>query len=130
MPPALLCATLTLRQAADAQETFGIELLEPWGKGAAKSSVAGQVSFSPLLNRASPDASSHSRPSLMMYVAADAQEIIRSELRESPGKGAAKSSVPRASLRLVYLLPTSFCLSLFISASLSLSPPPPSSLVH
>ena len=65
-------------------------------------------------------------PSLMMYVAAYAQEIIRSELRESLGKGAAKSSVARArgtraSLRLVCLLPPTFCLSLFISASLSLS---------
>ena len=69
-------------------------------------------------------------PSLMMYVAADAQEIIRSELRESPGKGAAKSSVARArgtraSLRLVCLLPPCFCLSLFISARLSLSLSPP-----
>ena len=66
-------------------------------------------------------------PSLMMYVAADEQEIIRSGLRESRGKGAAKSSVARArgtrvSLRLVCLLPQlDFCLSLFISSSLSLS---------
>ena len=71
-------------------------------------------------------------PSLMMYVAANAQEIIRSELRESRSKGAAKSSVARArgtraSLRLVCLLPPSFCHSLFISASLSVSLSPPSS---
>ena len=33
-----------------------------WGKGAAKSSVACQVSLSPPLNQASPDASSHSLP--------------------------------------------------------------------
>ena len=92
LPPALLCAALILRQAADAQEILGIEPLEPWGKGAAKSSVAGQVSLSPLLNRASPDASATLCPSLMMYVAADAQEITRSELLESRGKGAAKLS--------------------------------------
>jgi len=51
-----------LRQAADAQEIFGIEPLERWGKGAAKSSVASLISLSPPLNWASPAASSPSPP--------------------------------------------------------------------
>ena len=38
--PALFCDSLILRQAADVQEIFEIERLEPWGKGTAKSSVA------------------------------------------------------------------------------------------
>ena len=42
--PALVCVSLILRQAADEQEIFGIESLEPWGKGTAKSSDDGQVS--------------------------------------------------------------------------------------
>ena len=48
--------------AAYAQEIIRSELLEPLGKGAAKASVACQVSLSPPLNRASPDASSPSLP--------------------------------------------------------------------
>ena len=62
LSPALFCDSLILRQAADVQEIFGIELLERWGKGAAKSSVSSQASLSPPLNRASPDASSPSLP--------------------------------------------------------------------
>ena len=60
--PVLFCTSLILRQAADVQEIFEIERLEPWGKGTAKSSVAGQVSLPPPLNRASPAAFSHSLP--------------------------------------------------------------------
>ena len=88
--PTLFCDSLILRQAADVQEIFGIERLEPWGMGAAKSSVASQVSLPPPLNWASPAASSPLCPSLKMYVAADAQEIIRSELLEPRGNSAAK----------------------------------------
>ena len=121
-PPALLCACLILRQAADAQETFRIELLE--GRG--DPSVAGQVSLSPLLNRASPDASSHSLPLPDDVRGCKCAGDYQERAVGVRGKGAAKSSVARArgtraSLRLVCLLPPSFCLSLFISASLSLS---------
>ena len=90
--PTVFCDSLILCQAADAQEIFGIERLGPWGMGAAKSSVASQVSLPPPLNWASPAASSPLCPFLKMYVAADAQEIIRSELLEPLGKGAANSS--------------------------------------
>ena len=60
--PTLFCDSLILRQAADVQEIFGIERLEPWGMGAAKLSVASQVSLPPPLNWASPAAFSPSLP--------------------------------------------------------------------
>ena len=79
--------------AADAQEIIGSELLEPLGMGAANSSDDGQVcppspppsSIGPLQTPIAPLC-----PSLMLRLAVDAQEIIRSELLEPGGKGAAK----------------------------------------
>ena len=42
-PRATLCPSLMMYVAVDAQEIIRSELLVPWGKGAAKSSDAGQV---------------------------------------------------------------------------------------